>query len=197
MENAHKERFLALLEPVYPRLLRYALAMTHDLEQARDLVSEAVLVALERFDFNRDESGFPGFLYRIVARTYKRWHRRDQRFTIVESSTLESILDLNAMPDVAAEIAIVMTVVDRLPAKMKETILLFDIADLSLEEIRAIQGGTLSGVKSRLRRGREMLKKMLGIEPEEISNKEKNSDQLGQHAEKNVILMEAIENYAL
>jgi RNA polymerase sigma-70 factor (ECF subfamily) len=197
MDNAHKERFLALLEPVYPRLLRYALAMTHDRENARDLVSEAVLIALERYDLNRDDSGFPGFLYRIVARTYKRWHRRDQRFAIVERSALESILDLNAMPDVAAEIAVVMTAIDRLPAKMKETILLFDIADLSLEEIRAIQGGTLSGVKSRLRRGREMLKKMLGVDPEEGTGSKTNQDQLGKNSEKNIILMEAIENYAL
>ena len=196
MDNAHKERFLALLEPVYPRLLRYALAMTHDRENAKDLVSEAVLVALERFDFDRDESGFPGFLYRIVARTYKRWHRRDQRFPIIKESTLEAILDPNAMPDVAAEIAIVMTAIDRLPAKMKETILLFDIADLSLEEIRAIQGGTLSGVKSRLRRGREMLKKMLGITPEEHSKTDTNTDPLNKQGT-HPILMEAIENYAL
>ncbi len=197
MDEARKEQFLALLEPVYPRLLRYALAMTHDRENARDLVSEAILVALERFDFNRDESGFPGFLYRIVARTYKRWHRRDQRFAIIEESALEAILDPNAMPDVAAEIAIVMTALDRLPPKMKETILLFDIADLSLKEIRNIQGGTLSGVKSRLRRGREMLKSILGIEPEEISNKKKNHDQPVKNSETNIILMEAIENYAL
>lgn len=171
--------------------------MTHDREQARDLVSEAILIALERYDFNRDDSGFPGFLYRIVARTYKRWHRRDQRFTAVEASTLESILDLNTMPDVAAEIAIVMSALDRLPAKMKEAILLFDIADLSLEEIRAIQGGTLSGVKSRLRRGREMLKKMLGVDPEEGIGSKPSQDQLSKNSENNIILMEAIENYAL
>jgi RNA polymerase sigma-70 factor (ECF subfamily) len=197
MDTGRKERFLALLEPVYPRLLRYALAMTHDREQARDLVSEAVLVALERFDFDREESGFPGFLYRIVARKYKKWHRRDLRFAAVDKSTLEAILDTNAMPDVAAEISIVMLALERLPAKMKETILLFDIGDLSLEEIRAIQGGTLSGVKSRLRRGREMLKKILGIDPEEDKSKKTNADPLGNVAGTHKIFMEAIENYAL
>src|ERR1017187_10027945 len=124
MDEARKERFLALLEPVYPRLLRYALAMTHDRENAKDLVSEAVLVALERFDFNRDESGFPGFLYRIVARTYKRWYRRGLRFAVIEESTLEAILDTKAMPDIAAEIAIVILALEKLPPKMKEAILL-------------------------------------------------------------------------
>lgn len=40
---------------------------------------------------------------------------------------------------------------------MKETVILFEISGLSLEEIKKIQGGTISGVKSRLKRGRETL----------------------------------------
>jgi RNA polymerase sigma-70 factor, ECF subfamily len=197
MNDARKERFLALLEPVYPRLSRYALAMTHNREDAKDLVGEAVLIALERFDFIRSEDGFPGFLYRIVARTHKRWHRRDRRSVGMEDVALETIVDSRAMPDVAAEMAIVMAALDKLPAKMKETILLFDIGDLSLEEIRHIQGGTLSGVKTRLRRGRDMLKSILRIDPEENATNNTHKAQLGKNNEPNIILMEALENYAL
>jgi RNA polymerase sigma factor (sigma-70 family) len=197
MDNERKEKFLLLLEPVYPRLLRYALAMTHDRDNAKDLVSEAILVALEKFDFNRDESGFPGFLYRIVARTYKRWHRRERRYSVIDEATLGTILDTKAMPDIAAEIAIVMLALDKLPVKMKETILLFDIADLSLDEIRNIQGGTLSGVKSRLRRGRDTLRKILGVAPEDINNEKTSTERIGKCEETQLILMEAIENYAL
>ena len=196
MDNARKERFLALLEPVYPRLSRYALAMTHNREDAKDLVGEAVLIALERFDSIRSDDGFPGFLYRIVARTYRHWHRRERRNVAMEEVQLETIVDPRAMPDTAAEMAVVMAALDKLPAKMKETILLFDIGDLSLEEIRSIQGGTLSGVKSRLRRGRDMLKQLLGINPEEDKNKA-NHDQREKNNEPHLILMEAIENYAL
>ncbi len=197
MNDERKEKFLALLEPVYPRLSRYALAMTHNREDAKDLVGEAVLVALERFDSIRSDSGFPGFLYRIVARTYRHWHRRDRRSVGMEDIQLETLVDPRAMPDVAAEMAIIMTALDKLPTKMKETILLFDIGDLSLEEIRSIQGGTLSGVKSRLRRGRDMLKQLLGVEPEENTNSNTKQILLDGNSEKNTILMEAIENYAL
>jgi DNA-directed RNA polymerase specialized sigma24 family protein len=35
---------------------------------------------------------------------------------------------------------------------------LFEISGFPLEEIRQLQGGTLSGVKSRLKRGREQLR---------------------------------------
>jgi RNA polymerase sigma factor (sigma-70 family) len=197
MDTERKEKFLALLEPVYPRLSRYALAMTHNREDAKDLVGEAILVALERFDSIRSDDGFPGFLYRIVARTHKRWHRRERRSVGIEEVQLETIVDPRAMPDAAAEMAIVMAALDTLPAKMKETILLFDIGDLSLEEIRNIQGGTLSGVKTRLRRGREMLKSILGIDSEEHTSSTTNQHQLGKNNETNIILMEAIEHYAL
>jgi RNA polymerase sigma-70 factor (ECF subfamily) len=115
----------------------------------------------------------------------------------MEDVALETIVDPRAMPDVAAEMGIVMAALDKLPAKMKETILLFDIGDLSLEEIRHIQGGTLSGVKSRLRRGRELLKQLLGVNPEEHTHSNIDQNLLGKKSETNIILMEALENYAL
>ena len=54
---------------------------------------------------------------------------------------------------------------------MRETVVLFDVSDLSLEEIRRIQGGTLSGVKMRLKRGRERLARVLGVRSPELKSK--------------------------
>lgn len=198
MDRERKERFLELLEPVYPRLAQYALAMTRNREEAKDLVGEAVLVALERFDSLRSDDGFPGFLYRIVARTYHRSQRRARRFVEVDNSKLERLVDPHATPDVAAELAIVMEALERLPAKIKETMLLFDVADLSHEEIRKIQGGTLSGVKTRLRRGRAMLKTQLGIvDADRVTPQTTKSDDLDENVESRLILMGAVNNYAL
>ena len=187
-----KQQFLALLEPVYPRLSRYALAMTRNKDEAKDLVSEAVLVALENFDTIRDEAGFSGFLFRIVSRTYKRTHFRARIWTPLAATHAETILDVNAQPDRAAELAIVMAALERLPEKTKETLVLFDVADLSLEEVRVIQGGSLSGVKSRLRRGHETLKQQLGIEevPERTLRKKANDGY-------EMLLLERAETYAI
>ncbi|OYV58704.1 MAG: hypothetical protein B7X01_03535 [Acidiphilium sp. 21-62-4] len=102
-----------------------------------------------------------------------------------------------AQPDVAAEIALVREALDRLPPKMKETILLFDVADLSLEEIRKIQGGTLSGVKSRLKRGREELRFMLGIETKVIARHNSGRNRNNRTDQSNHVNREAMETYAL
>ncbi|MDP4219816.1 MAG: RNA polymerase sigma factor [Bacteroidota bacterium] len=163
MKQSKKEEFLQLLESVYSRLSRYALAVTRNKEEAEDLVSDAVLLALERFDTVTDADHFAGFIFKITSRLHKRRRYRDRFRIDYDHEMAEALEDHAPLPDRAAEIALVMAALDRLPAKMKETVVLFDVADLSLDEIRAIQGGTLSGVKSRLLRGREAIQKYLGI----------------------------------
>jgi RNA polymerase sigma-70 factor (ECF subfamily) len=50
---------------------------------------------------------------------------------------------------------------NKMPTKQKEAIVLFEISGLSLNEIHQIQGGSLSGVKSRIGRGRQHLEQKL------------------------------------
>jgi RNA polymerase sigma factor (sigma-70 family) len=163
VKRSTKEEFLKYLEPVYPRLSRYSLAITKNVEEAEDLTSDTVLIALEEFDSIIDKDHFAGFLFTVASRVYKRRRYRERFRLRYNREIAEAREDSAPKPDHAAEIAIVMAALDKLPAKMKETVVLFDIADLSLEEICIIQGGTLSGVKSRLKRGREILQKKLGI----------------------------------
>ena len=163
MRQEAKEEFLRLLEPVYPRLSRYALAVTRNIEEAKDLTSDAVLITLEQFGTMKDTEHFAGFLFKVASRLHKRRRYRNRIWSSYDRSIAESKADPAPQPDQAAEIAVVMAALDLLPPKVKETVVLFDVADLSLEEIRSIQGGTLSGVKSRLKRGRELVQQYLGM----------------------------------
>ncbi len=165
MKNKHQE-FLALLEPVYPRLSRYARAVTKNREETEDLVSDTVLAALEKFNARQSHENFAGLLFKIASRMHKRRRYRDRFRVSYNQAVAEEIEDRNPSPDKAAEISIIMEALNTLPVKIIETVVLFDVADLSLEEIRQVQGGTISGVKSRLKRGREMLQKQLGIKNE-------------------------------
>ncbi len=157
------EDFLQLLEPIYPRLARYSFAVTRDKEAAADLTSDTVLAALEQFESMKSLDNFAGYLFTIASRLHKRRRFRERFKVAYTASYAEARIDSSPSPDQAAEIAIVMMALETLPPKIRETVVLFDVADLSLEEIRVIQGGSLSGVKSRLTRGREMLKQTLGI----------------------------------
>ncbi len=161
--STQHEEFLQLLEPVYPRLSRYSLAITRNVEEAKDLTSETVLTMLEQFESLRTTENFGGYLFKIASRLHKRKRYRERFRISYDRQTAEMQEDLTPSPEQAAEIALVMRALEKLPPKMKDTLVLFEVVDLSLEEIRDIQGGSLSGVKSRLKRGREMVQQNLGI----------------------------------
>src|SRR5579872_6403034 len=157
MIDARQREFLEMLEPVYDRLSRYALAVTRDEMDAEDLVSAAVLQAFEQFDRMYASSNFLHYLIKIASRMHKRRRYRERNRVAFDESFASEIAGSNPSPETAAEIRLVMDALNTLPEKMRETVVLFDISDLSLEEIRRLQGGTLSGVKMRLTRGRKQL----------------------------------------
>ncbi|HEX5315660.1 MAG TPA: RNA polymerase sigma factor, partial [Candidatus Kapabacteria bacterium] len=152
------EVFWQLVEEHRAGLWRFALGLTRSREEARDLVSETVLAAHRSFPKLRDREAFRKSLMTIAARIYRRQRWRRRIFS-----------DADAAPEMAVEFTressydldLLMQTLDKLPERQREAILLFEISDFSIEEIRTVQGGTLSGVKARLKRGREALRAKL------------------------------------
>jgi len=173
MPNERQQAFLALLEPVYDRLSRYALAVTRNEMDGEDLVSATILTAYEQFDPKETYAQFFHYLVTIASRLHKRKKYRERNRMLYNERTAQQIADVNPSPESAAEIRLVMDALATLPEKIRETLVLFEVSDFSLEEIRKIQGGTLSGVKTRLKRGRERLAKTLGVAPPPKSGKER------------------------
>ena len=163
MTDHRKREFLELLEPVHDRLSRYAMAVTRDAMDAEDLVSATVLKAYEQFERNRQVDQFLHYLITIASRLHKRKKYRERNHVSFDKEHAESRRDSAPLPDEAAELRLVMDALDTLPEKMRETVVLYEVSDLTLEAIREIQGGSLSGVKARLWRGREQLAKALGV----------------------------------
>ncbi|MFI5201435.1 MAG: RNA polymerase sigma factor [Candidatus Kapaibacterium sp.] len=158
-------RFMALLEPCLAKLSRYAHAMTKDVEDGRDLLSDAILLAYENFEKLRATEAFTSYIFTTTRRLYYRRERRKKLWGIFPSGA-EEIADERGP---SAEMRLDLEALDRallaLPEKQREAVVLFEISGLSLAEIREIQGGTLSGVKSRIVRGREKLAELLGEQP--------------------------------
>lgn len=163
MSTVDHRPFLELLEPVHDRLARYALVITKNREDAEDLINDTLLAAFEQFDRLKDPDKFLHLLLRIASRL---WMRRRSRLRRSTELTIEHSDKHTVEPtaEVQAELRLALDALETLSPKLKETIVLFDVLDLSHEEIRKIQGGTLSGVKSRIHRGRAELSSKLGLE---------------------------------
>jgi RNA polymerase sigma-70 factor (ECF subfamily) len=157
-----QERFLALLLPASERLARYARAMTGDREEAYDVEAETLLAAWERFDAVRAPEAFASFLFTIASRIAKRRRWRRRLWSAFDESLAESIIDTRARADVSHDVGLLYEEISRLPAAQREAIVLFELTGFSIAEIRQIQGGTLSGVKTRLARARRKLAAALG-----------------------------------
>jgi RNA polymerase sigma-70 factor (ECF subfamily) len=170
LKQSDHSPFLVLLEPVHDSLARYALVVTKNREDAEDLINDTLLAAFEQFDKLKEPDKFLHLLLRIASRL---WMRRRPRLRRSVELRIEHSDKHTIQPtaEAQAELRLAIDALDTLSPKLKETIVLFDVLDLSHEEIRKIQGGTLSGVKSRIRRGRAELSKKLGVQAQVISSR--------------------------
>lgn len=157
--NNKQNEFLELFEPCRKNLSRFCNAIAGTREDAKDLASETIAEAYNRFDKLRDKKAFVSFLFSIASRINRRTKHKMSRFTGIAEGQDWKVSETSA--DTKLDIKILYEALAKLPLKQKESIILFEISGFSIEEIKDIQGGTLSGVKSRLKRGREKLKELL------------------------------------
>jgi RNA polymerase sigma-70 factor (ECF subfamily) len=157
-----QEHFLRLLDPHYDGFVRYVRAMTRHSEDARDIVNETLLVAFRQLGDIRNEDSFFFYLIAIARRQHARYRRRALLHVAFGREHEDTLRDTGSAPDALPDAAILHEAIARLPQRMREAVVLFELSGLRLEEIRDIQGGTLSGVKARVARGRRKLAELLG-----------------------------------
>ncbi len=174
-----KERFMHLFSPLHERLSRFAHAMTNDAEEARDLVGETVLIAFEQFEEVKDPKAFISYLFTIASRLHSKRKKRSRWFGSYEEARDDEMHDKGTAPDVSADVAMLYTGLAELPGKQREAVVLFEISGLTLKEVRDIQGGTLSGVKARIVRGRRKLAEILRVD-DDIASASVNAKENGQ-----------------
>jgi RNA polymerase sigma factor (sigma-70 family) len=167
-----KDAFGQLIERYAQMVRRIALSMIAHEEIARELAQEAILQAYLSLDQLRDDSRFKSWLYGIVLNIC-RSYIRDQKADLFSLEALTGGMhhDMASFPSVVLdpeEIAeqrelhsIVLQAVQGLSAKERVATLLFYYEQLSLREIAAILGVSVSAIKGRLYRAREQLRKSL------------------------------------
>lgn len=159
---------MALLTPCLAKLSRYCHAMTKDaddrssFDDGRDLLSDAILLAYENFEKLRATEAFTSYIFTTARRLYYRSARRKKLWGIFPSGAEEIADERGPSAEVKLDLEALDRALAKLPEKQREAVVLFEISELSLAEIREIQGGSLSGVKSRIVRGREKLAELLG-----------------------------------
>jgi len=162
-----QQQFMKMYTPVHDGFVRFCEARCYNVLPAQDLVQDTLLIAFDKFDSIREPIAFKSFLFTIARRLVKDKARRSKfKGELKEQDRLNLAADND--PSVRHDVALLHRCLDKLPEKQAEALTLFELSGFSLKEIQAIQGGSLSAVKLRLKRGRERLRALLVKDPVEV-----------------------------
>jgi RNA polymerase sigma-70 factor (ECF subfamily) len=171
--NNHAEQqhaFMQLLKPIQRNLEAYCLRLTHDRDEARDLMQDTIVLVWQNFDSLRDHTAFKSFCFTVATNAFRRRHSRRRLFGLLPDDHDEESND--PTPEQRTDHMLLHEALQKLPERSREAILLFELADMSVADIQRIQGGTASGVKVRLMRARRRLQELLGVTPSNTASLE-------------------------
>jgi RNA polymerase sigma-70 factor, ECF subfamily len=146
---------------------RFARAMTGCPTAAEDIAQEAfVAVFRDLARYDGDRATFTTYLYGIVRNLSRERIRKERRFFPLEvlapSSAQAAYVDDPADALEGTQLATaVRRALQKLPARYRELILLCDLHGLSYAEAAEVTRISQSAVRSRLHRGRQLLRQRL------------------------------------
>jgi RNA polymerase sigma-70 factor (ECF subfamily) len=160
-------KYAVLVGRYQERLYRHALGMTFDSDVAADLVQDAFVKAYTSLATCRDPARFGSWVFQILRNgclDYLKSRRRkdvsleDQTDLACEAAGPETDLERLTLRE-ELERALGM-----LPPAQREAFLLKHVHDLSYEEMAEVVDASVSALRMRVLRAREMLQTLLDVE---------------------------------
>jgi RNA polymerase sigma-70 factor (ECF subfamily) len=178
LRNDRKE-FDGLVNRCHRQAYNIAYRLTGNHADAEDLTQETFLRAFRFFDrYNRDMP-FENWLYRIMSRVFIDELRKkpkfktqslDQPLNNTDSGDSEVLLEIPDFESNPEQMLLsealeehLQTALNTLPEEFRIAVILADIEGLSYEEIAETMSCSLGTVRSRLHRGRKLLRRQVQV----------------------------------
>ena len=157
--------FHRLIEQQIPRLRRYARALTRNRERADDLVQDTLARALIKEQFWQPGTDLRAWLFTIMHNqnvNNVRLAVRESRMVDIEqlSPTLSATTD----PTASRQMFELERALAQLALEQRQVILLVGLEGMSYQDAAGILKVPVGTVRSRLSRGRDILRKLLDME---------------------------------
>lgn len=163
--------FEAIVKEYQNKIYTLCYRYTGNYEDARDLAQEVFIKVYRNLNKFEGRSSFSTWIYQVAGNTCKDYLRKiknksefsieEEVFNKDESFTPQVLKDENT-PDLQYEekekISLLKEAINRLNPEYKMVIIMREFQDLSYEEIARETNTSVGTVKSRLSRGRNMLK---------------------------------------
>lgn len=148
-----------LVDMYYKQIYLYMRRLGHDRQVSEDLTQESFLSAWRHISQLRDSKALNSWLYRIACNTSKLFWRKHKEIAGIEDI---EVSDNNAMCDKVGhheELELLKNAVARLPMKLRQTIVLHYMQQLTIAEAAEVEGVREGTFKSRLNRALKVLRK--------------------------------------
>ena len=192
-EAAFEQLVTAHEKKIYALCLR----MCENEEDAQEAAQDAFLAAWTGLSTFREDAAFSTWLYRLAVNActdiLRRRKRRGQGVSLDDEEIFLEIEDTAPTPERALEqketVALVGEALDALPSDYRQVLVLRELHQLSYQEISEITSLELGTVKSRISRGRTLMRNYLmaaGNFFEKYASKDVEKESRQKRSEKNV-----------
>ena len=161
--------------PLFDPLYNFARWLTHNREEAEDLVQETYSKALKGFPSFQQGTNFRAWMYRILRNTFltSRTGLRYGMTISLDSEKGEPLLPVTTETPESLLIGrsnqqMVQEAIEELPLPFREVILLCDVEEMSYQEISETISVPIGTVMSRLARARNALRQELTKKLKEV-----------------------------
>jgi RNA polymerase sigma-70 factor (ECF subfamily) len=155
------------IEAEIPRLRRYARALARDAATADDLVQDCLTRALAKLHLWQPGTDLRAWLFTILHNQYVNQVRRAVREgAAVGLSETEPLLTHAPHQGKSLELRDFERAMHKLPEEQRAVILLIGLEGMRYEEVADVLDIPVGTVRSRLSRGRDALRRLMGIIPD-------------------------------
>ncbi len=145
----------------YSTVYRFVHRRVGNRHDADDIVSDVFLAMVKNLHrFHHRGVPFRAWLYRLAITQLSRWARRRRRFAVQQLDDMSKHEDPQN-DDTRLDSEMVEIVLLTLPPRLQTVLTLHYLAEMSVKEIAEVWNCRLGTVKSRLSRGRQLMRERL------------------------------------
>jgi RNA polymerase sigma-70 factor, ECF subfamily len=171
--NLQLDSFEELAMPLFDQLYNFAHWLTHNREEAEDLVQETYVRALKGFSSFQLGTNFRAWMYRILRNTFLTSRTGLKATMTVPLDPEEDGPELAVEHDTPETLLLersnrerLQSAIDELPVYFREILLLCEVEEMSYQEISETLSVPIGTVMSRLSRARKTLRDRLRPQPQ-------------------------------
>jgi RNA polymerase sigma-70 factor (ECF subfamily) len=147
-----------------PHLRAFAMSLCGDVDQADDLVQEAILRGLSHLSQFEPGTNMRAWLFTILRNQFHTTYRKRRREVQDPAGVIANGVPVAPEQVGHLDLRDLWSTLQKLPAEQREALLLIGAEGLAYEEAAAVCGIAIGTIKSRVNRGRKRLAELMAVE---------------------------------